>query len=230
MVGWLDRGETWLPWPRVTAARPLGLSLWKAALPPGEPERRLAQGARALRRRGVRRALAAPGLEEEAILRRCGLSLIGPQPLYRAMGSRLALARLRDVPLRERRVALRGEEAGGAAWALARELCPQVGAILLDFDRGEEALGDRLRARYGAAPQPLGLGPEPQVSLELSPRRSQAGRALRLWGRGELQGLTLSLPGAALPEGLPELSFLELLWETGRVSLEELAVTATDRP
>ncbi len=230
MVGWLDWSEQRHFWPRLTVVRPQGLPLLRAALPPGKPERRLRQGAKALRRRGVSRVVAAPGLEDAESLRRRGLYLVEPMPLYRAMGGRLALYLLRDVPLRERRVALRGEEADGTAWALARELCPQVGGLLLDFDRGEEALGDRLRAQYGAAPRPLGWGSGPQVTLELSPRAEQVGETLRLWGEGELGGLTLTLPGAVLPEGLPRLPFLELLWETGRVKGEDLAVTAANRP
>lgn len=230
MVGWLDWSEQRHFWPRLTAVRPQGLPLLRAALPPGKLERRLRQGAKALRRRGVSRVVAAPGLEDAESLRRRGLYLVEPMPLYRAMGGRMALYLLKDVPLRERRVALRGEEADGTAWALARELCPQVGGLLLDFDRGEETLGDRLRACYGAAPRPLGCGPGPQVTLELSPRAEQVGETLRLWGEGELGGLTLTLTGAVLPEGLPRLPFLELLWETGRVKGEDLAVTAANRP
>lgn len=230
MVGWLDRAEKWRPWPRLTAAGPLGFPLLKAALPPGRPERRLHQGAKALRRRGVKRVLASPGLESTQLLERWGLRLVEPLPLYRAMGGRMALFLLEDMPLRERRVALRGDEADVWAWTLAQTLCPQVGTLFLDFDRGEEALGAHLRTRYGAAPIHLGLGPEPQVALELSPRSAVGGKALRLWGEPALEGLTVTLPGALLPQGLPELPFLELLWETGRVKVEELAVIPANRP
>lgn len=230
MVGWLDRAEKWRPWPRLTAAGPLGFPLLKAALPPGRPERRLRQGARALRRRGVSRVLAAPGLADAELLEGWGLRLVEPLALYRAMGGQMALFLLEDMPLRKRRVALRGEEADVWAWTLAQTLCPQVGTLFLDFDRGEEELGARLRARYGAAPIHLERGPEPQVTLELSPRPTAQGKTLRLWGEPELEGLTVTLPGAALPQGLPELPFLELLWETGRVKVGELAVIPVNRP
>lgn len=230
MVGWLDWSEARGFWAKVTAVRPMGLPLLRAALPPGKPERRLRQGAKALRRRGVRRVVTSPGLDEEAGLREFGLEPVSPLPLYRAMGGRLALFLLEDVPLRTRRVALRGEEADSGAWLLAQTLCPQVGTLFLDFDRGEETLGDRLRERYGAAPRPLGQGLEPQVSLELAPRSDPVGKTLRLWGEGELGGLAVTLPGAALPEGLPELPLLELLWETGRIKIEDLAVTGANRP
>ena len=53
---------------------------------------------------------------------------------------------------------------------------------------------------------------------------------MRLWGEPALEGLTVTLPGALLPQGLPELPFLELLWETGRVKVEELAVIPANRP
>ena len=92
----------------------------------------------------------------------------------------MALFLLEDMPLRERRVALRGDEADVWAWTLAQTLCPQVGTLFLDFDRGEEALGAHLRTRYGAAPIHLGLGPEPRVALEMSPRSAVDRKSTRL--------------------------------------------------
>jgi hypothetical protein len=224
MVGWLHRGEGRLWRPRVTQTAVLGLSLLEVTLPPGGGERRLFQGAKALRRQGVRRVLLDPDLAmagERALLCQ-GLHPVDPLPLCLALGPQLALTLLEEVPLRRRRVALRGEEAG-AAWPLAYALCPQVGTLLLDFDRGEEALCRRLWTAYGASPLHLGQGPPPQVSLELSCREAPAGTTLRLWGQPDLGGLTVCLPGD-LPAGLPPLAFGCLLWETGRMDTAKFKI------
>ena len=136
MVGWLRWGEDRPFFPRVSSERVLGYSLLAVSLPPGDPAKRLTQGSKRLRRRGVRRVLAAPGLDHGPVLARWGLTLVEPTPLFRALGARLALMALAPVPLRDRRVALRGEAADGLCWDLAEVLCPQVGQLLLDFDRG----------------------------------------------------------------------------------------------
>ncbi len=225
MVGWLRWSEVPLWRPRVRTVPVRGLSLLVVDLPPGRPDRRAVQGGKLLRRRGVRRAVLCPGLGEEDRLRALGLEPVDPLPLCRAAGAKLALALLEPIPVRLRRAALRGDRAGPEALGLARELCPRVGALELDFCRGEEELRAHLRALYGAACLHLGQGPSPQVSVELSPCPAPAGRALRLWGRPELRGLTLSGP-ERVPPGLEPLPFLELLWETGRLELSELRAEA----
>ncbi len=224
MVGWL-RWSGRRGWrPKVSQAWLLGFPLLEAAMPEGREERRLLQGARALHRRGVVRVLPAPGIERRELLARCGLTVVDPLPLCRAKGAELALALLNEQPLRVRRAALRGREADAMAWTLADVLCPQVGALLLDFERGEERLARHLREVYGAAPLHLGQGPPPQVSLELTPCGVSVGRALRLWGIPELQGMELVLKGERLPPDIEPLLFLELLWESGRISLKEVSV------
>lgn len=226
MVGWLCPTDRWAWRPKLEQVTVLDQPLLRAALPTGKTARRLRQGARALERQGVRRVLLSPGLEGPGtveILERYGLQGLDPLPLCRAQGARLALFLLRDLPAPRRCVALRGEQAGPSARMLALRLCPQVGALLLDFDRGEEELAQELRARYGAAPLHLGQGPRAQVSLELSPRAPLEAPTLRLWGEPDLAGLTLR-PPERLPAGLPEGPFLSLLWETGRAGLEDMEV------
>ena len=224
VVGWLRWGEDTRFFPRVTTRRVLGYPLVTVSLPPGDPAKRAAQGAKRLRRQGVRRVLTAPGLTDGPVLARWGLTMVEPTPLCQALGARLALLALAPVPIRERRVALRGEVADGLCWTLAETLCPQVGAILLDFDRGEEALARRLRLVYGAAPLHLGWGEPPQVSLELTPRPTpSAGRTFRLWGEPDLAGVEL-VPPADLPPDLPPLPFLDLLWEAGRLPAEGITL------
>lgn len=228
MVGYLyplpeERRRGWL-WgrgrPHVEPVRVHSLPLLGAGLPPGELSRRLDRGAKALRKKGCVRALTAPGLdclELPETLRRNGLSPIDPLPLCRAKAPRLALALVERLPLRRRCVALRGEDAH-AAWPAAAALCPQVGMLLLDFGRGEEELARRLREVYGAAVLNLRQGTPPQVSVEFAPCGGPAGTPLRLWGSPDLAGCKLAGAGE---EYLP---LLELLWETGRLGLEDIVV------
>ena len=218
MVAYMYRSGEKLFWPRYEAAAPGGLPVLKVALPSKYSPRRLARLGERLRRRGIRRFLSAdPTLTVGA------LEPVSPLPLYRAKGGELALELVSSFPIRERRVVLRGETAGAEAWRIAEELCPRVGTLLLDLDRGTEELEGRLRERFGAAVVPLGKGGEPQAAVELSPRPDPLPRTLRLWGEPELLGLTL-LPEEPLPPGFPPLPLLELFWETGRVELGRIRV------
>lgn len=226
MVGWIMEGKEGLWRVKTELAAPLGLPLLRVALPPGPSLRRVRRGMRRLCRQGVRRVLVDPALwdgEAEALLKHYGLQPVDPLPLCRAQGARLALFLLEDTPAPRRRVALRGSVADAAVRAAAFQLCPRAGTLLLDFERGEEELGRALWLRYGAAPLHLGAGAPPGVSVEFSPAESLEVPTLRLWGVPELGGLTLA-PEETLPGGLPRLPFLQLLWETGRRRLEDMAV------
>ncbi len=226
MVAWLRREERYRLLPRVKVVAVETLPLLAAEVPPGKLERRMAQVGRALGRRGVRRVLVSPelaGPEGISGLEAYGLQEVDPLPLCRAKGGELALACLEGVPCRERRVVLRGERADGTAWTLAEKLCPHVGLLLLDFQQGEEALSRHLRALYGAPVLRPEQAPPPQAAVELSPCRALPVRTLRLWGKPELAGLTLTGGEGAHPE-IPRLPFLQLLWETGRVELKDLWV------
>ncbi len=216
MVAYFYPGKTRSFRPQYTVMAPGGLPVLGVGLPPRISPRRLEGISRRLYRRGIRRFLAG-----EAVSVPLPLIPVDPLPLCRVRGAQLTLELLSHLSLRERRVALRGEKAGPEAWAIAEQLCPQVGALFLEFDRGEEVLARHLRSRYGAAPLHLGREPAPQVSVELSPCSPGAFRTLRLWGEPELLGLTLR-PEWPLPPDLPPLPFLELLWETGRIEPEEL--------
>lgn len=208
--------------PKYEPICPGGLPVLRVALPLQYSSRRMAGMARRLYRKGIRRYLAhapAPALSP--------LTAIDPLPLCRAKGAQLLLDMVSKVPPWERCVALRGEAAEPEAWRIAEELCPQVGMLYLDFDRGEEALRRRLRERFGAAALHLGQGPAPQAALELAQRTVSLPQALRLWGEADLLGRTLLLK-QPLPAELPQLPFLELLWETGRVELKEIQVARTE--
>lgn len=229
MVGWLRQTGVGRWRPTLTPAQILGYPLAEVSLPPGNEERRLRQGGRLLLRHGIRRVVTAPGLASRETLEALGLALVDPLPLCLSKAGDMVRFLLREVPLRERRVALRGEAVSGPAWELAHALCPETGGLLLDFDRGGEDLARSLRSGYGAAPLPFGQA-LPQVTVEFSPRGSPSGRTLRLWGSPDLAGLTLVPPGP-LPPDLEALPLLALLWEAGRIRKEKIPVTfALDRP
>lgn len=226
MVGWLRwSGEKGF-FPKLSKDRSLGLPLLAADLPEGKPARRIAQGAMTLRRREVRRVILAPGLGEKGTLAQFGLRPVDSLPLCRALGARLALARLEGIPLRQRRVALRGERADPAVLALAQTLCPQTGALLLDFDRGSEELSRTLRREYGAAPLALDNSPPPQVTLELSPREDTLPGTIKLWGEPDLGGLELWCD-LFIPADLPQTEAMTLLWEAGRLPLGAIEIRRT---
>lgn len=208
----------WL-FPRYETVHPWGVPVLKVGLPLRLSVRRRRRLAQRLYDRGLRRFLPGERMGDMS-----PLSAVDPLPLCRAKGAELVLALLPGVGARERRVALRGEKADAVAWALGAALCPQVGALLLDFDRGEEELARQLRDRYGAAPLHLGQGPEPMAALELSPRPTPLPKTLALWGELELGGYSLTIE-EPLPAEFAPLPFLELLWETGRVGLEQITVT-----
>lgn len=214
MVGWVRWREKWRLWPKAAPVGVLGFPLLGVDLPRGNPESRGRQAAKLLRRRGAARALLPPELAG-------AFPGVSPLPLCRALGAELALALLEEIPLRERRVTLRGERADRLALTLADALCPRVGALYLDFDRGGEALATYLHSRYGAPPRP-GQAPDGGLWVELAPGGEER-PALRLWGEPDLLGLELSI-GETLPPDLPTLPFLTLLWESGRVKKEDIMI------
>lgn len=224
MLGWLiwSQRRHWRP--QVEERRLLGLPVTAVILPAGNRRRRLAQGGRVLQRLGIRRAVADEHFDGWPELAAYGVAPVDPLPLCRYKGGELALALLEPYPLKQRAAALCGETVDRAAWALADCLCPRTGTLLLDFDRGGEALADHLRRAYGAAPPGPGHGLRPQVTVELAPRETGSGEALRLWGRPDLAGLALEWRKAPLPEGVDPLMLLELLWETGRAEGADIAV------
>ena len=206
--------------PRYYPKTLLGMPVLGAELPCGLSSRRLAGVAGGLRKRGIRRFLTTPAMRGIALP---GLSPVDPLPLLWAKGDELALALLEGAPLRERRIVLRGEKADILACRLALALCPQVGMLLLDFDRGEEELRALLWGEQGAAVLALGTGFAPQVSIELSPRPTAVGKVLKLWGEPGLAGLTLSSE-LSMPPDCDPLPLLTLAWEAGRISLSGIKV------
>ena len=227
MVAYLFCGDSRLRCPQPQRKLWLGAPVLWTQLPRDPSPRRLRRVGRRIGRLGARRVILSEELPA-GVGGWLGLPGVDPLPLCRAKGAELALTLLGDVPPRLRRVALVGEDAReGAAIALA--LCPQVGVLMLDFDREEGPLRQALWARYGAVCLSPGQAPPPQVTVELSRREGLSeGRVLGLWGEPDLGGLTLALD-RPLPPDAPVLPVLELLWETGRVELEQIGIRPAAR-
>lgn len=227
MVAYLFCGDSRLRCPQPQRKLWLGAPVLWTQLPRDPSPHRLGRVGRRIRRLGARRAILSAELPGETT-RWLGLPGVDPLPLCRAKGAELALRLLDTVPPRLRRVALVGEDAReGVPLALA--LCPRVGTLMLDFDRGEEELQQALWVRYGAVCLSPDQAPAPQVTVELSRRENSRGRVLRLWGDPDLGGLALALD-RPLPPGAPALPVLELLWETGRVELEQIRIIEDTSP
>lgn len=217
MVALLRENETERRLPKYTRRCVEGVTLLDVTLPRKLSPRRQRSVARQLQKEGVRRVLMGercPPMEME----RYGLSAVTPLPLYRALGDQLALASVAECPVAERRIALRGIRADGAAFLLAERLCPQVGTLILDFEREDGALFDYLRRRFGAVALPPRSAPPPQVSVELDRRQGAGERRLKLWGTPYLEGVELWAE-VPIPQEVPAAAWLTLLWESGRLPL-----------
>ena len=222
--------------PAVTEERLLGLRLLRAEVPvsPRLREagrcRRAARGAAALYRAGVRRALTAPDFPCWAVLEEQGLRPVETEGFCQAIAVPLALAGLRRAGILRRQavVALAGPRVRRPLFAAAERLCPQVRHLVVDVPGGEgEELAAWLREEYGAAVLAAEAA-EPALTLAFGPGGGTRGTVLRLYGpKPELAGLTPQPTEGALPPELAPLPLLALLWECGRLPVEQIRISAT---
>ena len=206
--------------PVVTEERVLGLRCLRVSVPvrPGLREdrrkRRAEQGAAALYRAGVRRALTAEDFPDWPALEGQGLRSVDPEPFCQAIAVPLALAALRRAGILRVRatVALSG---------------PRVSRLVVDVPGEGEELAAWLREEYGAAVLRPG-GAAPDVTLAFGPGGEERGTVLRLYGPAPgLAGLRPILEEGGLPPDLAPLPLLSLLWECGRLTEGQIRIHAT---
>ena len=177
-----------------------------AAAPAAEEKIELAeQGAAALYRAGVRRALTAEDFPDWPALEGQGLRSVDPEPFCQAIAVPLALAALRRAGILRVRatVALSGPRVSRPLFAAAERLCPQVRHLVVDVPGEGEELAAWLREEYGAA-------------------------VLRLYGPAPgLAGLRPIPEEGGLPPDLAPLPLLSLLWECGRLTEGQIRIHAT---
>lgn len=213
----------------VERAQLFGLPVLQVSLVPGGrwENHRLGRAARLLARHGVRRVLVPQKFNGWQELSRRGLRGVDPVPLYRAVADRLVLVELERRGVKSERacVALRGDCVDADLDRAARLLCPKVRTLIIQVERGGERLTRELYRTFGAAPRPEG-------QADVVARFSGIGRPgeLVLCGQPELFGLELEAEGLALPKGLEPMPLLTALWQSGRLSLEELRVIAINFP
>lgn len=214
---------------RLERIRLMGMPVLRVSIPSGGrwENYRLRRAGRLLARQRVRRMLVPQKFDGWQELSRWGLRPVDPMPLYRAMADRLVLAELarRGVENRWACVALRGDYVDGDLERTARLLCPQVRTLLIQVDWGGARLVRELYRSFGAAPQPEGW---PDVVVRFS-GKGQTGE-LVLCGQLEHLGLELETEGVTLPEGLESVPLLTALWQSGRLSMEELRVNTINFP
>ena len=221
--------------PVVTEERVLGLRCLRVSVPvrPGLREdrrkRRAEQGAAALYRAGVRRALTAEDFPDWPALEGQGLRSVDPEPFCQAIAVPLALAALRRAGILRVRatVALSGPRVSRPLFAAAARLCPQVRHLVVDVPGEGEELAAWLREEYGAAVLRPG-GAAPDVTLAFGPGGEERGTVLRLYGPAPgLAGLRPILEEGGLPPDLAPLPLLSLLWECGRLTEGQIRIHAT---
>ena len=214
---------------RLERAQLLGLPVLQVNLASGGrwENRRLRRAARLLTRQGVRRVLVPQKFDGWQELSRGGLRGVDPVPLYRAMADHLILTELgrRGVENERACVVLRGEYVDADLERTARQLCPKVRTLIIQVEWGGERLARELYRTFGAALQP---GGRPDAVARFS-GQGQPGE-LVLCGQAELLGLELDMDGSTLPEGLEAMPLLTALWQSGRLSLEELRVNTINFP
>ena len=221
--------------PVVTEERVLGLRCLRVSVPvrPGlqddRRKRRAEQGAAALYRAGVRRALTAEDFPDWPALEGQGLRSVDPEPFCQAIAVPLALAALRRAGILRVRatVALSGPRVSRPLFAAAARLCPQVRHLVVDVPGEGEELAAWLREEYGAAVLRPG-GAAPDVTLAFGPGGEERGTVLRLYGPVPgLAGLRPILEEGGLPPDLAPLPLLSLLWECGRLTEGQIRIHAT---
>ena len=221
--------------PVVTEERVLGLRCLRVSVPvrPGlrddRRKRRAEQGAAALYRAGVRRALTAEDFPDWPALEGQGLRSVDPEPFCQAIAVPLALAVLRRAGILRVRatVALSGPRVSRSLFAAAERLCPQVRHLVVDVPGEGEELAAWLREEYGAAVLRPG-GAAPDLTLAFGPGGEERGTVLRLYGPVPgLAGLRPILEEGGLPPDLAPLPLLSLLWECGRLTEGQIRIHAT---
>ena len=216
--------------PRLEERRMLGLRCLAATVPvrAGWKERRLlrqvGRGAAALVKAGVRRVLTAEEFPYWAALEAAGLRPVVPETFCQALAAPLALAALAAQGRKpeEASVLLSGPGASPALVQAAEALCPRVRRLAVDGGAAGEELACWLRLEFGAAVEPPGLA-RPHVALCFGPPERQGETAFRLYGsRPDLAGFVPVVRGFRQPAGLARLPLLALLWEAGRLEVEQV--------
>ena len=175
------------------------------------PERAVRKGSDLLVKHGVKYVLAPPDFSWWFILTGAGLRPVDTIPLRRALVPAWTAAQLnrRGIAPEQAILRLKGERWEPVLEELAWDLCPMVRRLIFDVPGGEE-MANRLRREKGIPVLPGNF--------------TNAHLTLRLDDGPILAGAEITLPGWELPVDCDILSMLSVLWETGRVKIEEIVL------
>ena len=197
----------------VSAEQILGLPVLTVELPrpSRRPERAVRKGAVLLGSHHVRYVLTPPEFPWWSVLAQSGIRPVDTVGLRCKLAPVWVAAQLgqRSIPRENAVVRLKGERNEPALEGIARELCPLVRSLVLDLPDGERT-ANRLRHEWGIPVLPRGFD-----GVHLT---------LRLQDGPVLAGAEITLSGRKMPTDCDRLSLLAVLWETGRVKTEEIAL------
>ena len=189
------------------------LSVLTIGLPPlsRRPERALKKGIDLLCREGVKRVLTPSDFPWWSELVRSGLRPVETGLLRCALAPvwvEMQMKR-RNIPRAEVVLRLKGERYDPMLEPLARALCPLVRRMVFDVPGGEVA-ANRLRRETGMPVLPVDF--------------TETHLTLRLCDGPVLTGVEITLPGRKLPTDCDTAALISVLWETGRIKLEEIVL------
>ncbi len=191
----------------------LGLSVLLVELPQNSRrlEKKIKWAAEMLRNNHVTRVLTPPEFPWWTILIRAGLRPVETRTLRTALTPAWVVAQLerRNVFPRDAVLCLKGERVEYDMERVARELCPMVRNLILDIPGGYET-ANRLRRELGMPILPKGF-----LNAHLT---------LQFDGGPVLTGAEVVLPYGELPTDCDKFSLIGVLWETGRIHTEEIAL------
>lgn len=234
MIGWmvLEERRGWRS--TVEEVRLEGLRVCRAGIPapaalsPAARNRRVKRGAQLLRKAGCRRCLTPPGFPFWDLLHESGLQAVDPGGLCQALAARLAGTYLAEhgVPETGATVSLLGSRVDRSLFDAACTLVPRVRRLVIRAGEEGRELAQWLEREYGIPVLENGRGA--QVRLWFTPPEGETGpEDLVLCAPGlSLGGLELH-PVRPIPDEVEVHAFAALLWEEGRLALEDIEISSS---
>lgn len=203
-----------------------GLRLLRGGFPPRGRfyEYRLGKYLKKLRGQGIRRMLAPPNFKHWELAKRQGIAPVNELNFLRSCGGELLLLSLKKAGKNPAtcRVALRGTRVGRDMIQAAEFLVSYVRDISISAPHGGENLQNLLRQEWGLGVAPDGDFVEGAIRFD-SGGGAEGGVVLSLFGDSpELGGLEVNVEKFPLFLETEPLKILAVLWETGKLTEDNL--------
>lgn len=208
----------------------LGLTVFRVTLSPDGrwARRRLKKAGRILACQTVSRVLVPEGFDGWKALEAYGLKPVEATSFLRVISGHILLAALRRNGLEPKRcaVALRGRRTERDMTLAAQALAPNVRSVVVSAPVGGENLIRWLQRQWGIAPQRDRGDVDGVICFD--EHVEQSGRVvITLSGDcPDLAGVTIALRGGGEEsEETQKFPLLTALWETGRISVDDLEIS-----